>query len=427
MMRIFLDTLGCRLNQSEIEAFANQFRAAGHILVGRPGEADLVIVNTCAVTAKAVSDSRQKIRQAERAGAERIVATGCWATLDQVGAAALPGVMAVIANPDKEFLVPDLLALPREKFDYEPVAREPLPGMRLRTRAFIKVQDGCDNHCTFCITRLARGKSRSRSIKDVVADIRAALKGGTQEVVLTGVQMGGWGKDFLPRQHLQDLIRAIFSDTDVKRLRLSSIEPWDLDEIFFSLWQDPRFCPHLHLPLQSGAQATLNRMARKTNPLEFAALVRQARAMIHDLAVTTDIIVGFPGESEDEFLESLDFVREMSFAAGHVFSYSSRPGTPATRYKDQVPPTICKERSAKMRLVLESSAEAYRRQFIGQTMTILWEAMEGIGPDGWHVEGLSGNYLRVNALAPHSLWNQLSRVRLVSLSETGLNGEIIIS
>ena len=262
-MRIFLDTLGCRLNQSEIEAFANQFRAAGHILVGQPGEADLVVVNTCAVTAEAVSDSRQKIRQAERAGAGKIAVTGCWATLDQAGAAALAGVNTIIPNREKDFLVADLLELPREQFDVEPVAREPLPGIHLRTRAFIKVQDGCDNHCTFCITRLARGPSRSRSIKDVVVDIQAALRGGTQEVVLTGVQMGAWGKDFLPQQHLADLIRAILADTDVRRLRLSSLEPWDLDESFFLLWQDSRLCPHLHLPLQSGSRTILTRMARR--------------------------------------------------------------------------------------------------------------------------------------------------------------------
>ena len=426
-MKIYLDTLGCRLNQSEIETLANQFRAVGHSLVAEPGDADLVVVNTCAVTTEAVSDSRQKIRQAARSGANNIVATGCWATLDENGAAALPGVTRVVLNSEKEFLVPDVLHLPREEFDLEPLARQPLPGMHLRTRAFIKVQDGCDNHCTFCITRLARGKSYSRREKDVIADIQAAVAGGAREVVLTGVQIGSWGQDLSSRFHLGDLLQSILEHTDIRRLRLSSLEPWDLDETFFSLWQNKRLCPHLHLPLQSGCAATLRRMARKTAPEAFAALIKLAREMIPDVAITTDIIIGFPGESDAEFEESLEFVRRMNFASGHVFSYSARPGTPAARYPNQVSPEVRKERSARMRSLVGESALAYREKFLGQSMLVLWEATDAMGPEGWQVSGLTGNYLRVQALASKPLWNQLCLVRLTGLSDHGLQGEISLA
>ncbi len=328
-MKVYLDTIGCRLNQSEIENMARQFRAAGHEIIANAESADLAVVNTCAVTAKAASDSRGKIRHIARAGVEEIIATGCWVTLQPQEAAGLPAVSQVVTNDRKDRLVTDFLDLPQESFDLEPIARQRMPGLRHRTRAFIKVQDGCDNHCTFCVTTVARGRSRSRTVAQVLADIQAALQGDTKEIILTGVHLGSWGQDF--GYHLRDLITAILRETDVPRLRLSSLEPWDLDGDFFTLWEDPRLCRHLHLPLQSGSAATLKRMARKTTPASFKDLVEELRQVMPDAAVTTDIIAGFPGETESEFTESLQFVRDMNFAGGHVFTYSPRPGTGAAR------------------------------------------------------------------------------------------------
>lgn len=424
-MKVFLDTIGCRLNQSEIEAFANQFRHAGHIIVSEASQADLVVVNTCAVTTEAASDSRQKIRQAARAGVEKIVVTGCWSTLNPEGAAHLPGVTRVVENSEKDHLVPNLLGLPAESFDLEPLAREPLPGIHQRTRAFIKVQDGCDNHCTFCITRIARGPGRSRNIAAVMTDVRAALQGGAREVVLTGVHLGSWGHDFSPKLHLFDLIGALLTEPELPRLRLSSLEPWDLDERFFSLWQDSRLCRHLHLPLQSGSATVLHRMARKTTPQSFYALVQQARQAIPDLALTTDVIVGFPGEGEKEFSESLEYVRRIGFAGGHVFSYSQRPGTAAVRLPDPVLPAVRKQRSARMRAVFAESAKIYREKFVGTTLPVLWESMESLGPEGWQVSGLTDNYLRVSALTPEPHWNELTPVRLIELTADGMKGQIV--
>ncbi|NPV76553.1 MAG: tRNA (N(6)-L-threonylcarbamoyladenosine(37)-C(2))-methylthiotransferase MtaB [Anaerolineae bacterium] len=424
-MKVFLDSIGCRLNQAEIERMAAQLRWAGHTIVNNSSEAELVIVNTCAVTTEAASDSRQKIRQAARAGAEQVVVTGCWATLSPKAAADLPGVSIVVANSEKEQLVANLFQIKEENFDLEPIARQPLPGAHLRTRAFIKVQDGCDNFCTFCITRLARGAGRSRPVQEVLKDINAALAGGSKEIVLTGVHLGSWGKDFAKASHLRNLVEAILQNTDVPRLRLSSLEPWDLDEDFFTLWQNPRLCRHLHLPLQSGSETVLKRMARKTTPKSFSRLVQMARQVSPQIAVTTDMIVGFPGETEQEFAETLEFVQEMQFAAGHIFTFSSRPGVAAERMPNQVPHQIRKRRSALLRAVLAKSSENYRRQFLGKTLEVLWEANQEEENSSWMLHGLTDNYLRVAAQSSSRIWNQFGQVQIEKITPDGATGLLL--
>ncbi|MBL8061470.1 MAG: tRNA (N(6)-L-threonylcarbamoyladenosine(37)-C(2))-methylthiotransferase MtaB [Anaerolineales bacterium] len=410
-MKIFLDTIGCRLNQAEIESMSRQFRAAGHEIVASAEHADMAVVNTCAVTTQAASDSRGKIRTIARAGVNEIVATGCWTTLQPKEAAALPNVLRVIPNDQKDYLVADTLNIERSSFDLEPIDRIPIPGLHRRTRAFIKVQDGCDNKCTFCVTTIARGEGRSRPLADVINDVNSALAGASKEIVLTGVHLGSWGQDF-GDHHIRDLIEALLRETDVKRLRLSSLEPWDLDAGFFSLWNDKRLMPHLHLPLQSGSDSTLRRMARKTTPESFRELVHDARAVMPDVAITTDIIAGFPGETDEEFAETLDFVNEMQFSGGHVFSYSPRPGTGAARMKGQVKPEVGKRRNRILQEAIEESAKSYRGRFIGQTMSVLWESTTEYGEYGWRMEGWTGNYLRVSALAPSPRWNEVDEVML---------------
>ena len=402
-MKIYLDTIGCRLNQSEIETMARQFRAAGHEIVASAQGADLAVVNTCAVTSDAAADSRQMIRHITRLGVPQIVPTGCWATLQPKEAASLPNVLRVVTNEQKENLVSQFnseFRIQNSEFDLEPLARQPLPGLHRRTRAFIKVQDGCDNACTFCVTTVARGNARSRPLADVIADIQFALAGGTKEIVLTGVHLGSWGQEW--GRHLRELVHAILAETDAPRLRLSSLEPWDLDADFFSLWDaattlSTRLMPHLHLPLQSGSESTLRRMARKTTPASFRELVAAARTVMPEVAITTDIIAGFPGETEDEFAETLEFVREMDFAGGHVFTYSPRPGTAASRMKGQTSPKVGKKRNAILREAFEESAQAYRQKFIGRKMSVLWESVTELDEWGWQMEGWTENYLRVRA------------------------------
>ena len=430
-MKVYLDSIGCRLNQAEIEEMARQFRAAGHKLVATPKEADLAVINTCTVTSAAASDSRHKIRQISAAGAGEVVVTGCWSTLRPQDAARLPSVSRVVPNEAKDHLVSDLLQIALPEFDMEPVERQPVPGARLRTRAFIKVQDGCDNRCTFCITTLARGAGRSRAIPQVLADVRAALQpgldgsGAAREVVLTGVHLGSWGQDLPSELHLRHLIQAILDDTDVPRLRLSSLEPWDLDEEFFTLWGNLRLCRQLHLPLQSGCSATLRRMARKTTPASFRRLVQAAREMIPGVAITTDVIAGFPGESQEEFEQSLAFVDEIQFADGHVFTYSARPDTAAARMPGQVPHAVRKQRNARLREVLAASGHTYRQGFIGGVLPVLWESAVALSPRGWEMSGLTDNYLRVHAVAPRPLWNMITPVRLTALVNGHLDGELI--
>ena len=410
-MKIYLDTIGCRLNQSEIETMARQFRAAGHEVVASAQDADMAVVNTCAVTAEAASDSRGRIRHIARAGVDEIVATGCWVTLQPGQASAMPNVSRVVTNDRKDWLVAELLNDRQQTFEVEPIIREPLPGLHHRTRAFIKVQDGCDNHCTFCVTTIARGEGRSRPIADVISDIQYALEGGTKEIVLTGVHLGSWGQDI--NLHLRDLVKSILRETDVLRLRLSSLEPWDLGADFFSLWREARLCQHLHLPLQSGCTSTLRRMARKTTPASFRDLITAARQIMADAAITTDIIAGFPGETEDEFGESLAFVKEMNFAGGHAFTYSPRPGTAAARMRGQVRPEVAKERNAMYRAAFEESATSYRQKFIGKTLPVLWESTTQLDEHGWQMEGHTGNYLRVKAIAPAPRWNEMDDVKLI--------------
>lgn len=423
-MKIYLDMIGCRLNQSEIERMAAQFRAAGHEIVAAAAEADVVVVNTCAVTGKAVADSRKKIRQALRGGAQQVIATGCWATLDPQETAALAEVVQVVGNEEKGTLVADFLGLAVDEFVPGMIARRPLPGAHSRTRAFIKAQDGCDNFCTFCVTRLARGASRSVPLAEVLADIRAAQAGGTQEVVLTGVNLEAWGRDLTDRLHLRDLLVAVLAETDVPRLRLSSLEPWGLPDDFFGLWKDPRLCRHLHLPLQSGSAATLKRMSRKTTPAAFAQLVERARAACPEMAITTDIISGFPGEGEAEFSESLEFVRQMAFAGGHVFTFSARPGTPAARMAGQVPLAERRARNAALQAVLAASAQVYRQQFLGQTLPVLWESADA-REAGWRLSGLSDNYLRVEGFSPVRAVNTIQHVRLLEERQERMWGELI--
>ncbi|GAB4399378.1 MAG: tRNA (N(6)-L-threonylcarbamoyladenosine(37)-C(2))-methylthiotransferase MtaB [Anaerolineales bacterium] len=402
---------------------SRQFRAAGHEIVASAEHADMAVVNTCAVTTQAASDSRGKIRNIARAGVNEIVATGCWTSIQPKEAANLPNVKHVVSNDKKDLLVPQVLNLEPSTFDLEPIDRIPIPGLHRRTRAFIKVQDGCDNKCTFCVTTIARGEGRSRPLTEVINDVNSALAGGSKEIVLTGVHLGSWGQEM--NYHLRDLVKALLRETDAQRLRLSSLEPWDLDLNFFSLWSDKRLMPHLHLPLQSGSDSTLKRMLRKTTTESFRELVSAARAIVPNVAVTTDIIAGFPGETDDEFAETLEFVKEMQFSGGHVFSYSPRPGTGAAKMKGQVKPEVRKRRNHILQEVIEESAKSYREKFIGQTMSVLWESTTEYGEYGWRMEGWTGNYLRVSATAPSPRWNEVDEVKLLGLDGEKVEGVIL--
>ncbi len=416
-MKIFFDLVGCRVNEAEIESMSAETLALHHEIAPALEAADWIVLNTCTVTREAERDSRQKIRQAhDRNPAARIAATGCWATMEPERAAALPGVTCVIPNEDKDGLIRTILG-----------AENPAPAgpgnspitVRRRTRAYIKVQDGCDNACTYCVTRLARGPLRSRPAEAIITDILAAQRTGAKEAVLAGVHLGAWGRDLGSGSALEDLLEDILARTAIPRLRLSSLEPWDLHPEFFRLWQNGRLCPHLHLPLQSGCGSTLRRMNRRTSPEEYADIVEAARAEIPDLAVTTDLMVGFPGEDEPEFHESIGFVERMRFARVHIFRFSPRPGTAAAEMEAAVPPDAARHQAMWARHIASQAADNFSRAFLGCEMDVLWEA----DTRGGLRHGLTGNFLRVRVQSEDIRPNTLSRVKLVSLDRDEILGE----
>jgi threonylcarbamoyladenosine tRNA methylthiotransferase MtaB len=416
---VFLDMIGCRLNRAEVESLAAEFRALGCEIAARVETADLVVLNTCSVTGEAERDSRQKARQVHARNPRAAIAlTGCWSTLQPEAAASLPGVRWVVGNADKVRL-PGLVLegkdrLPERETRYEALAR------RQHTRAFIPVQLGCDHACAYCVTRVARGPARSVPAEQVVADIRAAEEAGVMEVVLTGVQLGAWGKDVQEAGSLRTLLDEIFKRTHVPRIRLSSLEPWNVEPGFLEAWANPRLCPHLHLPLQSGSPTVLRRMTRPITPDQFARRVEEARGAIPDLAITSDILVGFPGESEAEFSESLDFVRRMRFASLHVFRFSPRPGTAAVSLPEKISMAEIRSRARIVEKLGRESTNAFLREYVGCEAEVLWESGGGQG----RFRGWTPNAVRVRIESNQPLRNRLMRVRLMEILEGEMRGEL---
>ena len=436
-----LVALGCKVNQSESRQWSAQLARIGVDLVEEGRPADLYIVNTCTVTHLGDKSSRRAIRRASRTNPDGyVVVTGCYATVDGEAVTALPGVDLVVPNDDKEALVrrladeglipappedePEAWVHRSERPDWITLA----PALGRKARAFVKVQDGCNSHCTYCIVPRARGPQRSRSIDAIVDEIRVLYNLGYREAVLTGVQIGAYGSDWDRETRrvrkgsdptLTELGARILAETRMPRLRISSIQPQDWPEGFVELWQDPRMCRHLHLPLQSGSDSVLKRMGRRYRTAQFRDLVERLRAAMPDVAITADVMVGFPGESEAEHRASVEFIREMAFFEQHIFRYSTRPGTSAARLPDDVPPPVKKRRSEELHALNGELHAAYRRRFLGRTMEVLWE--EPKEPQVW--SGLTDNYLRVYAPGD-GLEGKLTPVRLDELADDGIRGEI---
>jgi threonylcarbamoyladenosine tRNA methylthiotransferase MtaB len=416
-MRIHLKTLGCRLNEAELETWSREFQAQGHRMTDTPDDADLLVVNTCAVTEEAVRKSRKLLNRTGRQNPNaRLVVSGCYASLDPTATAEAEGVDLVIDNRDKDRLV----EIVNRELHWETMplsAQEPdATGLleRGRQRAFIKVQDGCRYRCTFCIVTLARGEERSRPAAEIIDEINRLHSEGIQEVVLTGVHIGGYGSDI--DSDLSSLIRQVLAETDIPRLRIGSIEPWDLPETFWELFANPRLMPHLHLPLQSGADSVLRRMARRCRTDEYRTLIEQARASVKDFNVTTDIIVGFPGETEEEWQQTLDFVEEISFGHLHIFAYSPRQGTKAAGMPEPISREIKRQRSEELHKLGQRLKRSTLEKYIGASASIL---MEGSGETGW--AGYTPNFLRVQLCGgnEHDLHNRIVKVTLRQMADDG--------
>jgi threonylcarbamoyladenosine tRNA methylthiotransferase MtaB len=427
MVTVYLTSLGCKLNQAEVEALARRVEAAGHAVVADPWVADWAVINTCAVTHVAARKSRQLVRRLRQSNpALRVAVIGCYAETSPGEAAAL-GVDLVVPNGDKEQVLERILG-------YAPVILDGLSSRPAggRTRALVKIQDGCDNHCAYCLVRVARGPSRSRPPQEVLAEVGRRLDEGYREVVLTGVSIGAYGRDSGPGATvpceagwtLARLAGEILRRIGAARLRLSSVEPWDVTPELVDLWAHPRLCRHVHLPLQSGCDETLRRMGRGYTVAGYEETVDMLRRRVPGVAVTTDLIVGFPGETETEFHRTAGVVERLSFARLHVFRYSSRPGTPAAGLAGAVDPLVARERSDIVGDIGRRSALAFHRRLVGQEVEVLFETSEACdGVDMW--SGLTDHYVRVTATGRDDLANTLAMVRCISADEAGCHASLL--
>ncbi len=415
---VALETLGCKLNQAETQTLADQFTRAGFQIVDPSQPADVWILNTCSVTHIADRKSRHLLRLARKQNPSALlVATGCYVERVPADLAKIGDVDLLADNHDKLRLVEIISNMLGTSC---PVSTSGLtgPGCEgFKTRAMVKIQDGCNDFCTYCVVPFVRGKESSLSPDDIIGQIRNKVDAGYKEIVITGTKLGAYQSEDI---RLHRLLERILTETPVTRLRLSSLQPADLTPDFLSLWKDTRMCPHLHMPLQSGSPSVLRRMKRQYTTSNFSKAVSLARQLIPDLAVTTDIIVGFPGESSEEFEESYRFCEQMAFAAIHVFPYSKRPGTRAADISDAIPAQIKKERSAGMLKLSRNATEHFHRQFLGKVIEVLWEDKED---NFW--QGLTGNYIRVKASNESYMGNCLKSVRLTGLCKGGTRGEFI--
>ncbi len=411
--------MGCKLNQAETELLAREFAEAGYELVSAAGEADVYILNTCTVTHIADSKSRHWLRLARRQNPHAlVVATGCYAQRAPQELTQIEEVGLVLNNDEK----PHLLRL-LEEYGHigSPVSVQGDSTTSyhngFRTRAFIKIHDGCNSFCAYCIVPLVRGREKSLPVDQVIAEVRHRVAQGYTEVVLTGVKIGSYNYNGV---NLTGLLGQILAETDVARVRLSSLQPQEITPDLIGLWHDPRLCRHFHLSLQSGSDSVLSRMKRRYSPSEYQESVSLIRSLVPEAAITTDVIIGFPGETEAEFNESYDFCRQMGFARIHVFPYSPRQETQAAQMPNQVEDKVKKQRSQKMLALAKESAQNFSQQFLGKTMTVLWEKQSEDGIWSGHTD----NYIKVYTKSSEDLTNKLLSVKLVKVSGDGVWGVI---
>lgn len=429
-MRIALYTLGCKVNQYETQAMEQELTAQGHELVAFEEPADAYIINTCSVTAVSDKKSRQMIRRAKKMNPHAIVAAcGCYAQthtdevaalgIDLVGGTGqrmefLRQLLAAAEEKRQRVLVDD--ALRRHEFEVLPAG-----GQMSRTRAMLKVEDGCRNFCSYCIIPFARGPVRSLPVAEAVRQTEQLAAEGYREVVLTGIEISSWGQDLSGEQSLVDLLEAVSEAAGDMRLRLGSLEPRTITEDFCRRASRLKnLCPHFHLSLQSGCDETLRRMNRRYDTARYLESVALLRAYFSGVAVTTDLITGFPGETEEEFEKTLAFLRRCAFAQIHVFPYSIRPGTRAAAM-EQVPKSVKEARAARAGQVAAELHEKYLLSCVGQIFPVLFEQA---GEDGCFV-GHAPNYMEV-AAAGENLHNCLRSVRITGVDGSVLKGEILL-
>ena len=422
-MNVFLTSLGCRLNEAELQTWAQDFSEYGISVISEQSEADLIVINTCAVTGEAARKSRQTIRRFHRKNpTAKIVVTGCYASLERSEAEAILGVDLVVNNQQKN----QLPQKAKELLDWQSMpyaATEPNESalfVRNRERAFIKIQDGCRYRCTYCIVTIARGEEVSRTVEDIILEINRLSQQGVQEIVITGVHVGGYGVDL--GTSLFELVVQILAQTKVPRIRFASVEPWDLPDEFFGLFRNSRLMPHMHLPIQSGSDRILKKMSRRCKSQTFLSLLNSARSVVPEFNITSDIIVGFPSETDEDFELSLQMIEQAKFGHVHTFAFSKREGTKAANLPEQVDESIKKSRSKRMHGLAEKIKLTELEKMLGKKIAILWEG-EGKRLDNGRRQyfGYTPNYHKVSIEIEGELQisNQILESEIVSVNPKG--------
>ena len=433
---VSIETHGCKLNQADSAALGEQFAAAGYRLTTALADADVIVVNTCTVTAAADAKARQALRAARRSNPTAVVvAAGCYSQRAAAELRQMPEVTLVVGNDAKPELTTLALAAlarrPALAADTPTPMQQPLPqptpigrqssgsGVWRRSRAMLKIQEGCDQVCAYCIVPKVRGRERSIPPAELAQGVKRQQAAGFKEVTLTGTQLGTYGFD-IAGASLPGLLDAILRETDLPRLRVSSLQAHEISADLLSRWQDARLCPHFHIPLQSGCDRTLQAMRRRYDTAAFRRAVDLVRRLVPDAAITTDLIVGFPGETAADFAASRDFAATMRFADIHIFPYSPRPGTSAHYFAGQVPGAVKRERASQMAAVKAAGFDAFRRRLLGQTRSILWETARPDADGRMQWRGLTDNYVRAVCLSDADLAGRITPARLAGLNDGGL-------
>ena len=410
---VYIETHGCKLNQADSQELARRFTEAGYRLADDTSRVDVYVVNTCTVTHVADRKARHAVRNARRRYPNSlVVATGCYAQRAPQQLAQITEVDLVLGNTSKDVLAQKvaealgLLEVACSTGDAEPLEST----SPLRTRAMVKIRQGCDQVCAYCIVPKVRGRERSIPPDALLEQVQRLVVEGHQEVVLTGTQLGTYGFD-VPGASLARLLERLLRETAVPRLRVSSLQSQELTDELVELWRNPRLCPHFHLPLQSGSEAVLRRMRRRYSPQQYAEAVESIRKRIPDAAITADVIVGFPGETEAMFQETHRFCRRIGYAGLHVFPYSPRPGTSAAHFGDRVEEQVKGERMGQMLALAREQAHHYRQGLLGSTRPVLWERSQRVS-NATIWSGLTDSYVRVAMSSPEPLANRVTAVVL---------------
>ncbi len=407
-MKISVLTLGCKVNQAESSVIEGALKISGHEIVGLSQKPEICIINTCTVTSKSDYQSRQLIRRAQRVGA-RVIVTGCYSELNKESVRSMEGVKEIVDNGNKMNIV-DMLT--GQTLDFT----SGLPSDS-RSRLFVKIQDGCNYSCSYCTIPRARGGSRSLSPEDVVQQVKWAAAAGYNEVVLTGIHLGTYGLDLLNKVTLSDIVRTLLKETKIRRIRISSLEANEINDRLLELMHESRICSHLHIPLQSGDDTILKLMNRTYDSRQFSMKIEHILNRAPGAAIGTDVIIGFPGEGNEEFQNTYKLLEGLPVSYMHIFPFSPRPGTRASNMPDHIPPTIKKERMHVMDILNTGKKSEYMKKQIGQTLDVLIEECT----DRTCI-GTSGNYLKIEMPSNNHSRGSLVTVNIKEIRDGRLIG-----